>query len=92
MGKILIAASFLPCRGFLNVATAHDRETVLQSKQRNFGAVLGFMLNAATPRHSNYKIVYRHGIAHFDRHINHIHIAVVANVWHFHIHTATRAW
>lgn len=55
MGKILIAALFLPCRGFLNVATAHDRETVLQSKQRNFGAVFGFLLSAATPRHSNYK-------------------------------------
>ena len=30
-GKVLIAAPFLPCRGFLNVATAHGSETVLQS-------------------------------------------------------------
>ena len=35
-GKVLIAEPFLPCRGFLNVATAHGSETVLQSRQRIF--------------------------------------------------------
>ena len=44
-GKVLIAEPFLPCRGFLNVATAHGSETVLQSRQL-FSSAVGHQLGA----------------------------------------------